>query len=176
MHFLYFCSHSLRVTILRNLKCLKPGLRCFYYFKADPQIFLQPSYASIGGVNKSLYPLIKTTYLLHMCDIDVPVGYLYDKYSINVTYMWHHCTYMYSICWIRNYVGNVCDIYIYFWQGSTASLLQFNILLTWYVFSVFYILQGANAYDLRQISSKMFFPEVNKCYLYTEMNWCLQLH
>ena len=113
MHFLYFCSHSLRVTILRNLKCLKPGLRCFYYFKADPQIFLQPSYASIGEVNKSLYPLIKTTYLLHMCDIDVPVGYLYDKYSINVTYMWHHCTYMYSICWIRNYVGIVCDIYIF---------------------------------------------------------------
>ena len=52
----------------------------------------------------------------------------------------------YSICWICNYVGDLCDLYEVL-EGFTASWLQFHIL------------QGAYAYDLWPLSSKFSFQK-----------------
>ena len=62
------CGDSNRIAPLRNLKCLKLGLRWFYLFKADPQFFLQPSYVKAEGKSlSSSIPLPK----LHVCYICV---------------------------------------------------------------------------------------------------------
>ena len=103
----------------------KPGLRCFYFFDADLPIFLQPSYIKAGG--KSLSSSIPWP-KLHVCYICVTLVYLLQKYMINVAFMWHNymqrlwhnCTYVwhihdmkYSICWICNYVWDICEVYVF---------------------------------------------------------------
>ena len=77
------CKDSNQVTLLRNLKCLKPGLKWFYFFETDLQIFLQPSYVKAEG--KSLCSSILLP-KLHMCDTYVSVMYLW-VYMIDIAFM-----------------------------------------------------------------------------------------
>ena len=69
---------------MTNLKCLKPGLRSCFFFEADPQIFLKPSYAKAEGKSlSSSLPLPK----LHISYVCVKFMYLLYISMINVAFM-----------------------------------------------------------------------------------------
>ena len=81
----------------------------------------------------------------------------------------------YSICCICNYVGDICDVYVVLVRVDNHLVVISHFAHTICIFSFPYIARGIYIWFRANIF-KIFFLKVNKCYLYTEINWCLQLH
>ena len=157
---------------------------CFYLFEADPQIFWQPSYVKAEG--KSLSSFLSSP-KLHIRYVCVTLVYLLYFSMISVAFMWHLCdmiAYMwhirdetYSICWICYYVRNICDLYLGLVRVHSQLVAISHSLHIVCIFSFLCIacIWFACIWFRANIF-KIFSSEVNKCYLYTEMNWCLQLY
>ena len=65
--------------------------------------------------------------------------------------------------------SNICDIYVVLVRVHSQLVTISHSVHMIYVFSIFHILQSAYAYDLVNIFI-ISFLEVNKYYLYTEIN------
>ena len=164
------CGDSNRIAPLRTLKCLKPGLRCMVLsFRSWSANFLTTSY--VKAERKSLSSFIPSPEL-HICYVCVTLVYLFYISMINAAFMWHLCemiAYMwhiydetYSICWICNYVGDICDMYLVLVRVHSQLVAISHSLHIICIFSFLYIVGciwfGANIF-------KIFSSEVNKCYL-----------
>ena len=123
------CGDSNRIAPLKNLKCLKPGLRRFYFFEADPQIFLQHSYVKAEGKSLSSSIPLPKLYICYICVTLMYLLYIYVYiymyiYIRSIAFMWHRlwpdCTYMWHVCdvWRTVYVG-----YVIIWGKYVTYLI-----------------------------------------------------
>ena len=102
------CGDSNRIAPLKNLKCLKPGLRRFYFFEADPQIFLQHSDVKAEGKSLSSSIPLPKLYIFYICVTLMYLLYIY----VNI-YIYIYILEVLHICDIDcDLIAHTCDMYV----------------------------------------------------------------
>ena len=143
----------------------------FIFSKLIRNFFWQPSYVKAEG--KSLSSFISSP-KLHICYVCVTLVYLLYISMINAAFMWHLCdmiAYMWHICddtysifWICNYVGDICDMYLVLVRVHSQLVTISHSVHIICIFSFLYI-AGCICIWFRANIFKILSSEVHKCYL-----------